>query len=102
MEHLLKMSGLLSDDDPGATDLAALERRLAHQNSSPSSFSNSRPGTEKFTPDSPASQRESNEREKKDSRAGDVDELSDLLCSVMVNDHGETRFLGMFNYHAVI
>lgn len=111
MESLLKLSGLLSDDDVGKTDLGTLEKRLADRsmgnggmsskNSNRSSSANptaqgtgshhSTPRVESYssprTPvTSPDSQKE-NEAE--------VEGLSDMMCSLVTNNCGETRYIGI-------
>jgi hypothetical protein len=116
MESLLKMSGLLSDEDAGKTDLGTLEKRLAEKvssNSEPkrrdstkpmaaaSSSSSVPPGVDSHhsTPqrDTHSSPRNSvttpisdNEKEKNE----EVENLSDMMCSLVTNNCGETRYIG--------
>lgn len=112
MESLLKLSGLLTDDDGGKTDLGTLEKRLADRSmatsatatsskasnrSSPATQSIHLPGSQNTTPRldvhssprdsivSPASQRENEE---------EVEQLSDMMCSLVTNNCGETRYIG--------
>ena len=110
MESLLKLSGLLSEDDGGRTDLGTLEKRLADKTVSngdtPSRSSNrsasvnpARASTESRheTPrlevsSSPRSSLASPESHK----AGEeeVEALSDMMCSLVTNNCGETRYIG--------
>lgn len=112
MESLLRLSGLLTEDDGGKTDLGTLEKRLAdrsvvnepppsrnftrfnvpsasqqttvsHQ-STPRMESHSSPRT---APTSPESQKESET---------EVEGLSDMMCSLVTNNSGETRYIGIF------
>ena len=111
MESLLKLSGLLGGEDDGRTDLGTLERRLAdkthaHSNggtptreSTASSNSGSQPRmlqsphstpqTDKIPtpvqspPDQPPQEKEEA-----------VEELSDMMCSLVTNNCGETRYIG--------
>lgn len=110
MESLLRLSGLLSEEDGGKTDLGTLEKRLAdryhangpnnppkitiptqpapsQQNSSsrystPRVESHSSPRT---APTSPESQKGSET---------EVEGLSDMMCSLVTNNCGETRYIG--------
>lgn len=111
MESLLRLSGLLSEDDNGKTDLGTLEKRLADRtnaldatrNATPNKFpdpsatqqvatshnttprmdAQSSPHT---APTSPESQKESET---------EVEALSDMMCSLVTNNCGETRYIGM-------
>ena len=116
MESLLRLSGLLGEDD-GATDLATLEKKLAekaalqsrqtsqapehspapspsqttsghdgHGSTPQSSLTSPEPAKEERTPTSP----ETNKEEKED-----VEALSELMCSLVTNQSGETRYIGM-------
>lgn len=109
MESLLRLSGLLSEDDNGKTDLGTLEKRLADRtnglnaarnankfnipsatqqqsvtshSTTPRVDSQSSPHTAATTP---ASQKESET---------EVEELSDMMCSLVTNNCGETRYIG--------
>jgi hypothetical protein len=115
MESLLKMSGLLSDEDAGKTDLGTLEKRLAEKVSSnnepkrrestkPMISSSAPPGIDSHhsTPqrDTHSSPRNSittpmsdNEKEKNE----EVENLSDMMCSLVTNNCGETRYIGKTN-----
>ncbi|KAE8148698.1 fungal-specific transcription factor domain-containing protein [Aspergillus avenaceus] len=114
MESLLRLSGLLSEDD-GKTDLGTLEKRLADRSmangaglnslksptrlngtssttqsqqntvsrhSTPRMDSQSSPRTAATSPDSP-----------KESET-EVEGLSDMMCSLVTNNCGETRYIG--------
>ena len=108
MENLLRMSGLLGEDDDEGMDLGALEIQLAKQNGpasggSPdrSSKSGSHPRTVRShssTPQVPNEQSPTNvnsaEKTTNDKPKG-VEELSDLMCSLVTNNCGDTRYLGM-------
>lgn len=118
MESLLRLSGLLSEEDGGKTDLGTLEKRLAdrtnalnaakssnkfmaqvtqapqaapqqgpgsHQ-TTPRMDSHSSPQTAATSPDSPKSETE-------------VEALSDMMCSLVTNNCGETRYIGTFIPH---
>lgn len=111
MESLLRLSGLLSEDDVGKTDLGTLEKRLADrsmgnggmssknsnrsssvnptaqgtgsQHSTPRVDSYSSPRTPVTSPDS-----------QKDTET-EVEGLSDMMCSLVTNNCGETRYIGI-------
>ncbi|KAJ5239432.1 hypothetical protein N7468_004051 [Penicillium chermesinum] len=112
MESLLRLSGLLSEEDDGKTDLGTLEKRLADRtnalnaarntpkppaqsatqqttttshNTTPRMDSHSSPHT---AATSPESQRESE---------GEVEGLSDMMCSLVTNNCGETRYIDMIS-----
>lgn len=121
MESLLKLSGLLSEEDGDRTDLGTLEKRLADQtnrNSSPGTPSKSpngssnthtpaRPSSESqhttpklgnsATPNStltsPEPPKEANKPKGKDGEE-EVEALSDMMCSLVTNNCGETRYIG--------
>jgi hypothetical protein len=109
MEALLKMSGLLSEEDGGKTDLGTLEKRLAEKatpkgdDSRRNSFKLSN-GTESHhsTPqnhDMISSPRTSiatpgSERDKEKEKEAEVEALSDMMCSLVTNNCGETRYIG--------
>ncbi|KAL9585687.1 MAG: hypothetical protein Q9212_001383 [Teloschistes hypoglaucus] len=115
MEALLKLSGLLNDEDVDRTDLSMLEKRLADKatarsNSStpldtPQSQRGSQPPpsatsgsllspasanklpTPQRMSDSPQPAEETNREE-------EVEALSDMMCSLVTNNCGETRYIG--------
>lgn len=113
MESLLRMSGLLAEDDGGRTDLGTLEKRLqdkaAARDSTRSSMS---------TPGSPAAKRDQSTSAHPTPGTGDVsspqsaagphdptqpkrklnekevEALADQMCSLVTNNCGETRYIG--------
>lgn len=111
MESLLKLSGLLGDEDDDRTDLGTLERRLAdknltqsncgtptrdseHSGSQPRSFeSPSNTPQMKKLPTPRASTVASPKGPPKD-KDQPVEELSDMMCSLVTNNCGETRYIG--------
>ncbi|KAI8625154.1 N-terminal binuclear Zn cluster-containing protein [Xylariaceae sp. FL1651] len=118
MESLLRLSGLLGDDDE-ATDLATLEKRLAekHQQSkhashisqasqsnptSPSQATSAPDGFESTPQSALTSPEPTREREFKrdhspppDAKSEEeVAALSEMMCSLVTNNQGETRYIG--------
>ncbi|KAL9004353.1 MAG: hypothetical protein Q9188_002825 [Gyalolechia gomerana] len=114
MEALLKLSGLLSDEDVDRTDLGTLEKKLADKTLSKSpaatpantpkrSLSVSQlpatlsprittPQANKMpSPQSSAASPKSTENEKPEE---EVEALSDMMCSLVTNNCGETRYIG--------
>jgi len=118
METLLRMSGLLAEDD-GRTDLGTLEKRLADRMAASGSARASvsegeTPGVrEAATPvqqntpqhgaqqatvaspqsndlPTPSSAQPGDKRKEKD-----VEALADQMCSLITNNVGETRYIGM-------
>ena len=114
MESLLKMSGLLTEEEAGRTDLGTLEKRLADKASSGTARMTESPGpskngesshnandSQRETPqlDSQSSPRESATSPMPTADGGkekreDVENLSDLMCSLVTNNVGETRYIG--------
>ncbi|KAF4555657.1 Fungal specific transcription factor domain-containing protein 37 [Elsinoe fawcettii] len=107
MESLLRMSGLLAEDDGGRTDLGTLEKRLAEKarGTSMASGSVSPPRREASssahgTPHmnhmaSPQSLDTSSPKSlstKKPEK--EVEALADQMCSLVTNNVGETRYIG--------
>lgn len=119
MESLLRLSGLLTEDDGGKMDLATLEKRLAdrylanggsngggHNNHNMSRvvprFPGGGEGDEKqrapAVDASSTSQSADTSPEPPQKHPGggaDVESLSEMMCSLVTNNSGETRFLGM-------
>ncbi|ORY71238.1 fungal-specific transcription factor domain-containing protein [Pseudomassariella vexata] len=117
MESLLRLSGLLGEDD-GATDLGTLERRLAEKAqqsrqasqavSNPTSPSQATSGqngaasTPRSTFASPEPARDEERKrnsvstpaETKKDEEGEVEALSEMMCSLVTNQSGETRYIG--------
>lgn len=114
MESLLRLSGLISEGENGEMDLAALEKQLATKSAGTGPSA-------KQSPDAPqlatrASSVESDDdgpsiqngaqtspqtsrrpsRTQEDGR-DEVEALSDMMCSLVTNNCGETRFIGMAN-----
>ena len=110
MEALLKMSGLISEDDGGKTDLGTLEKKLAEKTSpnvdasrsnsiKPSNGTDSHHSTPQHQ-DVHSSPRTSvaspnPERDKEMKKEAEVEALSDMMCSLVTNNCGETRYIGM-------
>lgn len=115
MESLLKLSGLLGDDDDERTDLGTLERRLADKTLSHSncgtptktSGRSSQSGSQPRTFDSPHttpymhSNRLPTPRdalaspeEQPNDNGEPVEELSDMMCSLVTNSCGGSRYIG--------
>lgn len=118
MESLLKMSGLLTEEEAGRTDLGTLEKRLADkatssaargespdptrsagnsqaavhdsQNNTPNHDAHSSPQESAATPGTEAKE----DGKKKE----DVENLSDMMCSLVTNNVGETRYIGNLLY----
>lgn len=124
MESLLKLSGLLNEEDGDRTDLGTLEKRLADQtnrNSSPRTPSKSptpssstgalappssesqhttpklgNASTPKSAVPSPEPPKDSIKPRDKDSE--EVEALSDMMCSLVTNNCGETRYIGTVHH----
>ena len=116
----MRLSGVLPEDDDGSTDLATLERRLAdkaaqsqrdgssatpaahptteeHVNNSPSQMAQARKVDD--TPvqpglPSPTSGTASPEPPKPTTENKEDDTLAEMMCSLVTNNYGETRYIG--------
>ena len=119
MESLLKLSGLLGDEDDDRTDLGTLEKRLADKNLNQShggtptretDYAGSQPRVFDSTQNTPpviklptpqkstfASPKEPSKEAPKD-KDQPVEELSDMMCSLLTNNCGETRYIGKIAY----
>ena len=120
MESLLRLSGLLGGEDDGRTDLGTLERRLADNShlrstggtptkDSASTNSESQTRTHQSPEDapqvgnspnpmhSPRDQPSEEQRPKEKEEA--VEELSDMMCSLVTNNCGESRYIGTPHPH---
>lgn len=107
------MSGLLTEEEAGRTDLGTLEKRLAEKASSrdPTAARTSSPAPSKIgansvsessprpssQPDSNATPRDavtspSSDGEKQ--KSSEVESLSEAMCSLVTNNIGETRYIG--------
>lgn len=112
MESLMRLSGVLPEDDDGSTDLATLEKRLAdragqsatpkpatpqerrastvHHTTEQSEGTSTQPGLP-----SPRSGTTSPEPAQQNSKGGkDEDALAEMMCSLVTNNCGETRYIG--------
>lgn len=109
-------AGLLGEDDNGATDLGTLEKKLVekHQQSRQASQATSDPispqptlaqegsaSTPHSSLASPAPTKDSDKTsaatpEKDDQEDGreEVAQLSEMMCSLVTNNNGETRYIG--------
>lgn len=114
MEALLKLSGLLSDEDVDRTDLGTLEKKLADKtrSKSPEATPANTPRRELSagqvpttlsppanTPQankipSPKSSTASPKPTERDKPEEEVEALSDMMCSLVTNNYGETRYIG--------
>jgi len=117
MESLLKMSGLLAENDGGKTDLGTLERKLQEQQGSSSRSSGASPqnvpqpaaksvqqtslqSTPQMQHISPPVEIVATSDVSKDPKnpfkrdPKEVDALADQMCSLITNNVGETRYIG--------
>ncbi|KAH7070759.1 fungal-specific transcription factor domain-containing protein [Paraphoma chrysanthemicola] len=113
MESLMRLSGVLPDDESGSTDLATLEKRLSDRaglsttprnSTSEDRRASTAPHTGASTVDgtpvqaalpSPRSGTASPEPEKKaNGENKDEDALAEMMCSLVTNNCGETRYIG--------
>lgn len=106
MESLLKLSGLLNEKDGDRTDLGTLEKRLADKASTqsavgspedrsksvsqPDDLQQNTPPIEKML--TPKSSTTSPETPKETEE--EVEALSDMMCSLVTNNCGETKYIG--------
>ncbi len=115
MESLLRMSGLLSEEEAGKTDLGTLEKRLAEKASSkeptvqrtetaqPSKSSSAsiapenspRPGSSRESLETPRDTVTSPSTEDDKPNQAEVENLSEAMCSLVTNNVGETRYIGL-------
>ncbi|KAI9049455.1 hypothetical protein LZ554_006487 [Drepanopeziza brunnea f. sp. 'monogermtubi'] len=114
MESLLRLSGMLNEDDNGRTDLGTLEKRLA-ENKRESQRASAAPGSHPTSPSqisqvgggstprstiaSPEPPQVTSDVEKRKSGTPEkaeeeVEALSDMMCSLVTNNCGETRYIG--------
>jgi hypothetical protein len=113
MESLLKMSGLLTDEEAGKTDLGTLEKRLAEKvtsNGSPllqdrthASGTSSTVHPSESNGSTPLHENQQSPRTNMTSpgitdaekeKKAEVENLSDMMCSLVTNNCGETRYIG--------
>jgi hypothetical protein len=114
MESLMRLSGVLPEDDDGSTDLATLERRLearvgtsvtprtSMEDRRASAAPQTGLSTTNGTPvqpalPSPRSGTASPEPEEQTTNKGkEEDALAEMMCSLVTNNCGETRYIGTF------
>ncbi|KAH4899156.1 hypothetical protein HBI80_174760 [Parastagonospora nodorum] len=109
MESLMRLSGVLPEDDDGSTDLATLEKRFTDRAGQSATPRNSEhedrresvaPTNANGTPvqpalPSPRSGTASPEPEKQaNGESKDEDTLAEMMCSLVTNNCGETRYIG--------
>jgi len=111
----MRLSGVLPDDDDGSTDLATLEKRLTDRvglsatprnsaedrgaSMAPQTGTNTANGTpaQPALP-SPRSGTASPEPEKQtNGEPKEEDALAEMMCSLVTNNCGETRYIGALN-----
>lgn len=108
MESLLRMSGLLAEDDGGKTDLSTLERRLVDKANMSGSLSS--PGTPSGRLEESGSAHQTpHTNDISSPRSGaptpshlgapprgekEVEALADQMCSLVTNNCGESRYIG--------
>ena len=115
MESRMRLSGVLPEDDDGSTDLATLEKRLearAGQSATPRTSSiherrpsvapHSAPSTADNAPTHPALPSPSSgtaspspDDQPAEAKDRDEDALAEMMCSLVTNNCGETRYIGM-------
>ncbi|KAL4944783.1 hypothetical protein BDV06DRAFT_186464 [Aspergillus oleicola] len=113
MESLLRLSGLLNEED-GKTDLGTLEKRLADRSLSTGGYTNTNSPTRFNVPmppnnqsqpasasrhttprmDSHSSPRTAATSPDSQKSENEVEGLSDMMCSLVTNNCGETRYIG--------
>lgn len=113
MEALLKLSGVINDEDGDRADLQTLERRLVDKSRSQSKPNSPAKSPSGSTSDNrrqqpnpshasspqadkipiPLDTRGSPEPTKENEE--EVEALSDMMCSLVTNNCGETRYIGI-------
>jgi hypothetical protein len=109
MEQLLKLSGLVSEEDAGATDLQTLEQKLVEKNArmsrengasrgtSPESRESTSPTVENAanpTGADKANGHKAPEKAANGRKEDEVEALSEAMCSLVTNNYGDTRYIG--------
>ncbi|KAF2183077.1 hypothetical protein K469DRAFT_584141 [Zopfia rhizophila CBS 207.26] len=108
MESLMRLSGVLPEDDDGSTDLGTLEKRLADRTAQAGTPGNrasegqtpsSGQTVQKNTPvqpglPSPRSGTTSPEPQQQKDSDKEEDALAEMMCSLVTNNCGETRYIG--------
>jgi len=109
------MSGLLSEEEAGRTDLGTLEKRLAEKASSNAAAGvrtssldlgrsatnlslrpgeSTRPTPQRDSQSTPQDSVTSPSTEADKDKLEDVENLSEAMCSLVTNNVGETRYIG--------
>ena len=117
MESLLKLSGLLNEEDGDRTDLGTLEKRLADKSQTQSQSNDGTPqkspgrspemasqaqssnsphlntpqSDRRHTPKSPIGSPETQKENEEE-----VEALSDMMCSLVTNNCGESKYIGRY------
>ena len=109
-------TGLLGEDDSSATDLVTLEKKLAEKRlsrqasqavsdpTSPAQPTPSQDAVPALTPQSSLSPEPGHKDERRNSLVPEKSEkdeeavaaLSEMMCSLVTNNSGETRYIGLF------
>ena len=111
----MRLSGVLPEDDDGSTDLATIERRLADRAGSRSTADAGTPGNrateDHMAPPAPPTQKPtatpvqpglpsprsgttSPEPPRQSTEDKEDDTLAEMMCSLVTNNYGETRYIG--------
>jgi hypothetical protein len=97
METLLRLAGMLKEDENGNTDLEALEKEMAEkhninfESTTPSSSSTAAAPKSELNLSKGSSVTFSPEPEGEETN---VENLSDMMCSLVTNNEGSSRFFG--------
>ena len=114
----MRLSGVLPEDDDGSTDLATLEKRLADRATSRSAEDDGPTPVDRVTEQrrassvhptqkntatpvqpglpSPRSGTTSPEPQRQAATSKEEDTLAEMMCSLVTNNYGETRYIGGF------
>lgn len=107
----MRLSGILPEDDDGSTDLATIERRLADRAGGPTTPRTGGSRRESLAPPTglstqsgtpmqqtlPSPQSGSASPEPTSNETGEEaqeDALAEMMCSLVTNNCGETRYIG--------
>ena len=115
MESLMRLSGVLPEDDDGSTDLATIEKRLtdragrsatprqstsedrrqsiAPQSDTPTNYGT--PGQPSLPSPRSGTASPEPETQSEGKPKGGEDALAEMMCSLVTNNYGETRYIGM-------
>lgn len=105
LKSTLTEIGLLNEDDNGRTDLGTLEKRLAEKDAhstsptqgtgtTPQQDINSSSPQSSLTSPEPQIEKDAEKRDEPQKSAEEVEALSDMMCSLVTNNCGETRYIG--------